>query len=557
MGVKSAIRGPAAAAAWAASRVWASLAALAIAAAVGLPARAADCAGLARLAVAGTNIVSAAISPPGPMTVPAAEWTDPPRTRPLPAFCRVRGVADPGIGFEVWLPAAGWNGRLLSVGNGGLGGSIRLDALADGLIAGYAVTSNDTGHQGEDRTWMRDPDKVRTWGHTATHLTTAPAKALVAAYYGASARYAYFAGCSTGGAQAMEEAQFYPGDYDGVVAGAPGMSYAHLILSFLWGLKAASAYPDSLIPPDKLALLHRAVEDQCGDPAGKKLSILDDPLACHFDPRRLQCQASDGPVCLTAHQVQTALAIYQGPRNPRTGAQIYPGLAYGSEFSDKPGQFNALAYGWGGIQGPLAQAFAIPILGEMVFHDADWDWRTFDWDHDVDTVDRRVAEDITALNPDLRAFAAHGGKLIIYQGWGDPINGQTLPIDYRAAVIAKVQRDQGVSRGAAVRDVDGFLRLFMAPGMAHCVGGPGPNRFDALNAVRAWVETDTAPDVLIATRPAKPDLGGSFTRPVVRPLCAYPAIARWTGAGDANRPDEFTCTLDADNGAKASDLRPS
>lgn len=503
----------------------AAMAGLAIATA----AHAGDCAALASQAAPGAEITSAAEVAAGEPAYKGAP--------PLPAFCRVKGFAARTIGFEVWLPAAGWNGRLLSVGNGGFGGDLQYFALAQGLQQGYAVTGNDTGHQGQDRAWMRDRERVRLWGHSATHLVTAPAKAITAAYYGQSSRFAYFVGCSTGGAQAMEEAEYYPGDYDGIVAGAPGMSYARLMLSFLWGLKIATAYPDSALSPEKLQLLHGAVLKVCGDADG----LVDDPQACRFDPRTLTCKGADAPDCLTPHQVETAIRMYDGPRNPRTGERIYPGFAYGSEADTPGGGANPFAYGWGGIQGPLAQMFAIPLLRDMVYQDPDWDWRKFDWDHDVSALDRRVGADITAVDPDLRAFRARGGKLLMYQGWGDPLNAP-LPVDYRRQVIAVFAH--GKRRAAATAEVDGFFRLFMAPGMAHCQGGPGPSKFDSLAALRAWVEEGRAPERLLAVQD-RPGAPAQDPDPMTRPLCPYPQVARWSGQGSTRRAESFTCKAPA------------
>jgi feruloyl esterase len=477
-------------------------------------AQAADCSKLVALQLSDVRIASAE-------KVPSADG--------MPGHCRVRGVAAKSIGFEVWLPESGWNGRLLSVGNGGFGGEIQAAALADGLRQGYAVTGNDTGHQGEDRAWMADRVRVGYWGHSAVHLTTGPAKAIVRAYYGAPARFAYFTGCSTGGAEAMEEAEYFPGDYDGIVAGAPGMSYARLMLSFLWGLKAAEA--GAVIPQAKLVLLHQAVVDACDGLDGLKDGLISDPQACRFDPSRLTCPGADAPDCLTAAEVKTAQLIYQGPRNPRTGAQIYPGFAYGSEADPAAPAANPFAYGWGGIQGPLAQMFAIPLMRDMVYRDPNWDWRRFDWDKDVADLDLRIAAEITATDPDLRAFARHG-KLIMYQGWGDPLNAQTLPADYRGEVIDLFAWDGG--RGQAEQRVDGFFRLFMAPGMAHCTGGPGPSHFDSLAALKTWVEEGRPPDRIVAD-------GGPILGPgVARPLCAYPKTARFEG-GDPKDARSFRC----------------
>ncbi|MGH6910368.1 MAG: tannase/feruloyl esterase family alpha/beta hydrolase [Phenylobacterium sp.] len=511
-----------------------ALSALLVAVLFAAPALAADCRALTAQALDGARVVSADVTPAGPMTtpVPLAE----PMTQNLPAFCRVRGIAAGSIGFEVWLPVEGWNGRLLSVGSAGFGGDQPLSALAAGLSRGYAVTGNDTGHQGADPSWMKDPGKVRLWGHTATHLVTAPVKALVAGYYGAPARRAYFEGCSTGGAQAMAEAQFYPDDYDGIVAGAPGMSYAHLMMSFLWGLKATEP-PGALIPPEKLPVLHAAVLADCDGDDGLKDGLITDPEACRFDPASIICAPSDivAAACLTPAQARTAQLIYSGPRNRRTGAAIYPGFAYGSEADGSAGK--PLAYGWGAIQGPLAQVFAIPLLRTMVYRDPAWDWRTFDWDRDVAEVDRRVGADITALSPHLERFRARGGKLLIHQGWGDQFNGQTLPIEYRRQVIAAMAA-KGRPAGAE-QTVDGFLRVFMAPGMGHCAGGPGFSTFDALGAVQAWVETGRAPDQILGYRRAGAALGAGGARPI----CAYPKSARYTGAGSPTDPASFRCVV--------------
>lgn len=502
-------------------------------------AHAADCGALAHAALPGAKVTSAEMVEAGPMQAPAGPLGK--MSFVLPRFCRVKGVAATSIGFELWLPASGWNGRLLSVGNGGFGGAQPLAALADGLKQGFAVTGNDTGHQGDDRAWMNDPEKILYWGHSATHLVTGPAKALTAAYYGAPARYAYFSGCSTGGAQAMEEAEYFPEDYDGIVAGAPGMSYAHLMLSFLWGLKATDR-PGAALPIEKLKVLNAAVLANCDALDGLKDGLVSDPLACRFDPATVQCRDADRPDCLTAAQVETVRLIYQGPRNPRTGAALYPGFAFGSEADPASDAVSPFSYGWSGIQGPLAEMFAIPLMRDMVFRDPHWDWRRFDWDRDVVEMDRRVGGVITATSPDLRRFAAHGGKLLMYQGWGDPLNAQTLPIEYRQGVIDTFAKPGGAAHARS--RVDGFFRVFMAPGMAHCLGGPGPSKFDALGAVRTWVEQGAAPTRIVAT--TLPSPASSPPRPVLsRPLCAFPAVARYAGHGDPARAESFVCRAPA------------
>ncbi len=389
--------------------LWAAACGLACLTAV--PAHAADCDDLAATKLSGASVTSAELVAEGPLDVSYFGFL--PTKVDVPAFCRIKGTAGVSIGYEVWLPQGTWNGRLLSLGNGGFGGSLSTAGMADALLKGYAVTANDTGHQGNGRSWMADPVQVRYWGHDATHRVTGPAKQLIQAFYGTPAKFSYFDGCSTGGGQAMEEAEFYPDDYDGIVAGAPGMSYTHLMLSFLWGAKAADR-PGGKIPPDGLKLLHQAVLNACDARDGVKDGLLSDPLACHFDPGVLACKPDQTSGCLSAAQVETARLIYQGPRNPRTGTQIYPGFAFGSEADPDatgPAASGPLAYGWGGIQGPLGEMFAFPLLREIAYHDPKWDWHSFDWDKDVADLDRRVRADITAINPQSQPFQTQGGKL--------------------------------------------------------------------------------------------------------------------------------------------------
>lgn len=497
-------------------------------------ARAADCAQLAALHLPGVTITGAHAIPAGPFRIPAL-GPIPAHTARLPAFCRVSGRAAPQIRFELWLPADHWNGRLLAVGSGGFGGYIDYLSLAQRVRQGYAVTANDTGHQGTGVRWMHDPKALLAWGHDATHRIADPAKRLVRAYYGSRSAHSYFLGCSTGGDQAMEEAEFYPGDFDGIVAESPGMDYSRLMLSFLWGLKVSTA--NGALSDAKLQLLHRFVMDRCDAQDGLRDGILQRPLACHVNLAPLVCRGPDHSACLTPSEARTAELMYQGPRNPRTGAQIYPGFVPGSEADPAYGGKLAAAYGWTLIQGALGKQYAIPLLANTVFGPA-WDWKTFDFDEDVRKVDVALAGRIDAMDPDLRPFAARGGKLIMIQGWGDPYNAQTLPIEYRARVIATFAASGDRSR--AQRQVDGFYRLFMAPGMGHCLWGPGPSQAHALAAVQQWVEDNKAPSELIAAKvipPAVAPASGAMRRP----LCPYPQYARYIG-GNPNAAAAFRCT---------------
>lgn len=454
----------------------------------------------------------------------------------LPAYCRVKGVVAPHIGFEIWLPEQGWNGRLLALGSGGFGGSIDDRQLASMLKRGYAVTANDTGHIGQGYAWMHNPAARRAWGHSATHDVIGPMKDIVRAFYKKGPGYSYFDGCSTGGAQAMEEAEFYPDDFNGIVAGSPGMDYSHLMLSFLWGLKSSTDH--AALSPQKLQLINRAAMKQCDAADGLKDGLLENPLACRFRPQELLCKGKKTNACLTGQEVKTAELLYQGPRNPRTGTQIYPGFVPGSEAAPQYTGTLVNAYGWTMIQDRLARQYAIPLLKNMVFG-KNWNWKSFDFDRDVARVDHAVHSDIDATDPNLQAFHSHGGKLIMTQGWGDPYNAQTYPIEFSARVIAVFAAREGQRK--ATKTVDAFYRLFMAPGMGHCIGGPGPSRIDALSAVRTWVETGKAPDKLVARTIHFP--GERSTAAMRRPVCPYPQIASWTGKGSTHEAKNFVCAM--------------
>ncbi|WP_329742140.1 tannase/feruloyl esterase family alpha/beta hydrolase [Dyella sp. A6] len=487
--------------------------------------------------LSGATVTSATPVAAGPFTV-SMQGAKTQVKMTLPAFCRVQGEASPKINFELWLPARHWNGRLLSIGSGGFGGFIDLNSLGKYLRKGYAVTVNDTGHSGNGTAWMHDSKALLAWGHDATHQVIGPAKALVRDYYGKPQTYAYFIGCSTGGAQAMEEAEFYPHDFNGIVAKSPGMDYTGLMLSFLWGLKSADDHVT--IPVSKLRLLHDAVLRECDSEDGVKDGLLGDPLACRFEPESIVCKKSRHRNCLTDEEVKTAELIYQGPRDPRTGAQIYPGFVLGSEAGSATLTTAAgdsfMLNGWTLIQGLMAKQYAIPLLQNMVFGKS-WDWKSFDWEHDVARVNDALGAKIDAMSPDLEPFERAGGKLIMVQGWDDPLNAATLPIQYRQDVISLFAR--GISRKQAANVVDGFFRLFMAPGMSHCIGGDGPSKVDALSAVVKWVEHDEPPAELLATKISMPS--EKPTRPLVRrPLCPYPRYARYT-KGSPDIPQSFRC----------------
>lgn len=491
----------------------------------------------------GVTLTGAADQPAGALALPGGRKID-----NLPAFCRVSGrltpTADSDIGFELWMPPAdAWNGKTMVVGNGGYVGTIRYDELEPALRRGYAVISSDSGHEdkagyrNENLNWgVGHPDKIADWAYRSIHAAAVASRALVKVFAQRDASHAYYFGCSTGGGQGLAAAQRYPDDFDGIIAGAPGNNRTALNEGFLWmatqNMKTEAGY----IPPAKLPAINRAAIAACDAQDGVVDGLIGDPAACHFDPKVLQCKANadgaSGADCLSAAQVDTLKRLYAGARNPRTHAQIYPGWPLGSE--------SGYLGGWGyAIEGP--QAFRTEFFRDWVFQDAKWDWRSFDWDRDVATVKARVGPLVDSVDPDLRAFQRHGGKLILYHGLADPIGNAYDTVNYYKAVSHKVP------------NTPDFARLFLSPGMGHCRGGIGLNTFDAIGALENWVEKGQAPDQILASaKGLESKTGGLATTAEVtagndrtRPLCAYPKQAKYKGSGSIDDARNFTCTTAA------------
>jgi feruloyl esterase len=392
--------------------------------------------------------------------------------------------------------------------------------MALGLTQGYAVAGSDTGHQGGDLKFaLGHPEKINDWGYRAVHVMTGTAKLIVHSYYSRFAAHSYFVGCSTGGQQALTEAQRFPADYDGILAGAPGNNRVRLNVGFLWSWLALHKSGEPL-PASKLPLIHQAVIAACGGPDSAKTGIIADPQACKFDPGTLLCKAADSGDCLTSSQVEAVRIIYAGARNPRTGERLFAGWVHGSEANE-----NTPAGSWAGYFVGQPEPARLDFWRYWVFHDPNWDFHTFDFDRDVAYADAEMTA-VVANDPDLAAFKQHTGKLLIYHGWADPVAPPEDSIRY----YESVQRTLG-----GPEKVADFFRLFMIPGMGHCYGGPGTDTFDALGALDRWVVQGIAPDKIVASH----STAGTIDR--TRPLCPYPQTARWTGSGNGNEAASFTC----------------
>jgi feruloyl esterase len=507
-----------------------------------------SCDQLAGLKLPHTAIVSSTLVPEGPFTASGPLGALPPVT--VPARCVVKGVARPTsdseIKFELWLPAAGWNGKYQQAGNGGWAGAIPTQSLIEPLRRGYATAATDDGHQGgaTGASWaIGHPEKLVDFGYRAVHETGLQAKAIVRVFYGKDPARSYFVGCSDGGREALMEAQRYPQDFDGIVAGAPANNWSRLMAGAVWNEKALLDDPSSSLPPSKLPAIQKAALAACDALDGVRDGLIEDPRACHFDPAALKCKAGDSPECLTPPQVEAVRKIYSGAKNPRTGAQISPGYPPGTEAG--PGGWSV----WIAAAPPQAAvqfAFGNSFYADAVFENPKWDFRTMNFDKDVAAGDEKAGSILNSSSPDLRAFRARGGKLIQYHGWGDPAISALSSIDYYGRVGAFLAKDPGVG-------VQDFYRLFLVPGMGHCGGGAGPNSFgnvpqtsresaadpqrDIVSALDRWVEKGAAPDKIIGAGTA----AGDPSEKITRPLCPYPEVAHYNGTGDPNDAASFAC----------------
>jgi feruloyl esterase len=485
-----------------------------------VPARAASCESLARVSLSNAKITLAQVVAPGAFTLPGANTEGSPaaeRFSQLPSFCRVMATLTPSsdsdIRIEVWLPVSAWNGNLQSVGNGGWAGVISYGALADSLSAGYATASTDTGHVGNNGKFAYGhPEKMVDFAYRSEHEMTLAAKAIITAFYGKRPDRSYWNGCSTGGRQGLTEAQRYPGDYKGIIAGAPANNRTHI---YAWSLSIAQTIqknPAAYIPPVKYAMIHRAALDACDTLDGLKDGLISDPTRCHFDPGTILCKGEDSPNCLTGPQVELARQIYAPAKNPRTDDELYPGLEPGSEL------------GWAVHAGPEPLSYAIDGFKYVTFNNPNWDFRGFNLDSDVALADKVDNGMTSAMNPNLKDFLSNGGKLLMYQGWSDP-NVAPLNTLYYYQSVQETMSEMATNS----------IRLFMLPGMGHCGGGEGPNRFDAMGALATWVEKERPPEQLLASH-----LSGSATDRT-RPVCAYPKVAAYKGTGSIDEAANFVC----------------
>jgi feruloyl esterase len=472
---------------------------------------------------------------PGSVEVAQATWIDPgagwvPVTdsfyKPQPVhvpLCRIEGTIAGNIGFELWLPKA-WNGRLLGAGVGGDAGVFNYSDMSRRIGEGFATVTTDSGHKASQAHWMMQARARVDYEHRAVHLTAEAAKALVAAFYGKPANRSYFLGCSGGGRQALKEMQDYPADYDGVTAGSPGPYMPLISVRMMWFSLAQKRDPAGALRDDDWALYETASNKACDGNDGVRDGVVENPLACRFDPAVLLCKPGEGKQCLSTPKLAMLRQII-APMPDEHGRAMDRGLLPGVR--TRPGP-----------PSPLLRA----MWADAVYRNPDWDENSFQRTRDLALVNKAMPG-LRADSTRIAPFLARGGKAIIYQGWQDPsvIAGPT--IDYFAALA---RANGGVAQLAQ------SVRLFMVPGMYHCGGGPGATQFggsgqitapadpshDMLWSMIEWVERARPADAVVAARMEGP------TTVFTRALCPFPQSARYDGKGDPNVAASFRCVAD-------------
>lgn len=438
---------------------------------------------------------------------PQAQRGAPPAN--IPEHCRVqitlKPTSDSLIYMEMWLPTQNWNGKFMAVGNGGFAGSIQglTNEMPDALRRGYATAGTDTGHQEQGGNWaIGHPEKMVDFAYRATHEMTLRAKEIVKAYYDQAAKYSYFKGCSTGGRMAVMEAQRYPDDYNGIIAGSLANRHIHMWTAGVERSIELSRHPDEAISAEKAATVNQMVMNKCDI---LKEGFLNDPRQCKVDFKQLLCPAGkDDTSCLTAPQLKTVETYYGGVKNSK-GELIFSGQALG----------NAIPAQRSTNQSPGGTFDIVKIA----YNDANLDWHQFNLDKDMTKIDEELSY-VDAVNPDLSKFKKDGGKLLLTHGWADTGITPENTVWYYESVLNKMGKNQS-----------DWMRLFMAPGMGHCGGGPGVNTFDSITTLENWVEKGSAPNQMM----------GKGAQGLTRPLCPYPQYAEYKGTGDLKDAANWSC----------------
>jgi feruloyl esterase len=502
--------------------------------ALATPAAAKGCSELANLHLDKGKVTSAELVAAGAFKAPPSPFPAPPGVtgspfEHLPAFCRVQATLTPtpdsDIKVEVWMPASGWNGKYVGLGNGVWAGQLSITQIPDPLSRGYAVATTDTGHTGTGMSGdfaVGHPEKLIDFGYRAIHLTAVTAKQAIEAFYGKPAEKSYWTSCSTGGRQGLMEAYRYPADYDFISAMAPANPMTDLMTQSMFAGFWPRPPQGEQLTATLLGLLHKAVVKECDKLDGLEDGIIANPEACHYDPAKLQCKPGEKDNCLSAGQVAVAREIYDGLRDPKTGAQILPGWPRGSEL-----QLAML------VSGPAPFPVALTYYKLLVHgDDPNWDWKTMDYSKEVYAARRFGAKILDVPSDGLSPFFARGGRLLMSHGWTDGLIPANNSVKFYRGLYHSIPLDEAQNQ----------LRLFMIPGMNHCAGGEGATEWDPLGVIEHWDASGQAPDRIVAKRGGPGGFPGApKLPPISRPLCPYPLIPTYTGKGSEGDAANFTC----------------
>jgi hypothetical protein len=495
-----------------------------------------QCSGLVATMLDGAKVTSAVVVPAA--TAVADAPLGPYTLRVMPAFCRVkvtdRPSADSEIKTEVWLPLAGWDGRYRGFGNGGFAGTLAYEQMAAAVKEGAVASATDAGHVGYLPEFaLGHPEKVKDFGWRAVHDMTVQAKAIAASFYGSAVKHAYFEACSDGGREALMEAERFPADYDGILAGAPAYNWSGLLSAGAKNAQRLQSSAAAYVDPKKLPALGAAVRAACDAKDGVTDGVLNDPRQCSFDPASMACSGAETDSCLMPEQVKSVKELYT-TKLDATGKKVFPGYLPGAE--DAAGSWSPWLIG----QKNLLLFFGGGYFADFVHEQAGWTVNSFDFDADYKLATEKTGAALNSTDTNIKAFAARGGKLILYHGWNDPAIPALSTVDYY----------DGMGKTMGKDSVDRTVRLYMVPGMLHCGGGPGATNFgeeggargdakhDVLTALEDWVEEGKRPGDLIAVKFADDDP----TKAVVmsRPVCVYPKAAKYV-AGDTTDAKSFVC----------------
>jgi hypothetical protein len=443
--------------------------------------------------------------------------------------CRVVGQVLPEVKFEVALPVS-WNKRLVMIGNGGYAGENlespqRTTLRDDAVRAGFAFTQTNTGHDASDGppgSFATDRQELVDYAFRAVHVTAETAKKIAAAYYGTAPARSYFVGCSTGGRQGLISAQRFPHDFDGILAGAPVLDFVGTMVSYAGILRAFEAAP---VPAAKMKLVADAIYSMCDEKDGVKDGVITDPRRCGFEPtvHLKKCTGAETADCFTKGQIRSLETLYSDQKI--NGQRVYPGWPVGAEIAGSNGRPGWEPWLVNEKGDPIFVVFSEAFFRYMAFakKDPDFKLKQLDLERDYPRLDA-MRQMLNATDPGLSGFRDRGGKLLMYFGWADPALNPNRAIEYYEAVTVKM--------GARTRD---FFRLYMMPGMFHCSGGVGCDSAPRLAALTGWVERNQVPEAIVASRLQN----GKVVR--TRPLCPYPEVAKYQGAGSTDEAGNFRC----------------